>query len=203
MELHDFAERILFATTLEEKLRCPADITDERPGPPLAAPAAPGRPSGLGFKPQISGKAEFPGLHHLEQEPMRGRLLHFFANHELLATELMALVLLRFPEAPAAFRQGVLQTLRDEQEHTRLYLRRMNACGIAFGDLPVSGYFWRCVAPMQNPIDYVAGLCLTFEPPTSITRGISPAVSPLLAMPRPPGCSTGFTGTKSATLPTD
>jgi len=163
MELRDLAQQILFATTLEEKLRCPADITDERPGPPLAAPAAPGRPSGLGFKPQISGKAEFPGLHHLEQEPMRGRLLHFFANHELLATELMALVLLRFPEAPAAFRQGVLQTLRDEQEHTRLYLRRMNACGIAFGDLPVSGYFWRCVAPMQNPIDYVAGLCLTFE----------------------------------------
>jgi hypothetical protein len=27
----------------------------------------------------------------------------------------------------------------------------------------VSGYFWRCVSPMENPIDYVAGLCLTFE----------------------------------------
>jgi hypothetical protein len=27
----------------------------------------------------------------------------------------------------------------------------------------VSGYFWRCVAPMEHPIDYVAGLCLTFE----------------------------------------
>jgi uncharacterized ferritin-like protein (DUF455 family) len=57
----------------------------------------------------------------------------------------------------------VLQTLKDEQEHTRLYLERMKACGIEFGELPVSGYFWRCVAPMENPIDYVAGLCLTFE----------------------------------------
>ena len=56
-----------------------------------------------------------------------GRLLHFFANHELLATELMALVLLKFPDAPAAFRKGVLETLKDEQEHTRLYIERMKA----------------------------------------------------------------------------
>ena len=102
-------------------------------------------------------------MHRLEKKEERGRLLHFFANHELLATELMALVLLKFPDAPATFRKGVLQTLKDEQEHTRLYLARMKACGIEFGALPVSGYFWRCVAPMENPIDYVAGLCLTFE----------------------------------------
>jgi uncharacterized ferritin-like protein (DUF455 family) len=99
----------------------------------------------------------------LEQERERGRLLHFFANHELLATELMALVLLRFPDAPAAFRRGVFQTLKDEQLHTRLYLERMKECGIHFGELPVSGYFWRAVSSMESPIDYVAGLSLTFE----------------------------------------
>jgi uncharacterized ferritin-like protein (DUF455 family) len=163
MELHEFAERVLFSTTLEEKLRPPDGITDERPGPALATPEAPGRPPELRFKPQGSGKGGFPGAHRLEQECERGRLLHFFANHELLATELMALVLLRFPDAPAAFRRGVLQTLRDEQEHTRLYMRRMSECGVHFGEIPVSGYFWRCVAPMENPIDYVASLCLTFE----------------------------------------
>jgi uncharacterized ferritin-like protein (DUF455 family) len=163
MELSEFAGRVLFATTLEEKLQSPAVITDERPGPALLTPEAPGRPAGLSFKPTGTARGEFPGTRQLEQERERGRLLHFFANHELLATELMALVLLKFPEAPAAFRKGVLQTLKDEQEHTRLYLERMKACGIAFGELPVSGYFWRCVAPMENPIDYVAGLCLTFE----------------------------------------
>jgi len=103
MELRDLAEQILFATTLDEKLRCPDKITDEHSGSPLVTPEAPGRPRELRFKPQISGKAEFPGMHHLERERERGRLLHFFANHELLATELMALVLLRFPNAPAAF----------------------------------------------------------------------------------------------------
>jgi uncharacterized ferritin-like protein (DUF455 family) len=75
----------------------------------------------------------------------------------------MALALLRFPNAPAAFRRGVWQTLKDEQLHTRLYVQRMRQCGIQFGELPVSGYFWRSVAQMESPLDYVAGLCLTFE----------------------------------------
>lgn len=163
MELRDFAERVLFATTLEEKLQRPGVITDQHPGPSMLAPKMPGRPHELKFKEQESGKADFPGLHQLDSERARGLLLHFFANHELLATELMALVLLRFPDAPTAFRRGVLQTLQDEQEHTRLYLARMAACGIAFGELPVSGYFWRAVSGMQSPVDYVAGLSLTFE----------------------------------------
>jgi uncharacterized ferritin-like protein (DUF455 family) len=164
MELREFAESVLFATSLEEKLRAPGELTDECPGPALEAPTAPGRPENLIFKPHgVGEKSEFPGLHLLEQDRERGKLLHFFGNHELLATELMALVLLKFPDAPAAFRQGVLKTLQDEQEHTRLYMERMKSCGVALGDFPVSGYFWRCVAPMQHPIDYVAGLCLTFE----------------------------------------
>ena len=163
MELREFAEQVLFATTLEEKLRCPDAISDERPGPAISAPPVPGRPAGLEFKAQNAAKSEFPGLNALEQERERGRLLHFFANHELLATELMALVLLRFPDAPAAFRRGVFQTLKDEQEHTRLYIDRMRSCGIGFGELPVSGYFWRAVSGMENPMDYVAGLSLTFE----------------------------------------
>ena len=163
MELREFAEQILFATTLEEKLRTPEIITDEQSGAPLITPVAPGRPKNLIFKPHATGKSKFPGLHRLEEKSERGKLLHFFGNHELLATELMALVLLKFPDAPAAFRKGVLQTLKDEQEHTRLYLERMKTCGVEFGELPVSGYFWRCVSPMENPVDYVASLCLTFE----------------------------------------
>lgn len=165
MEIREFAERVLFATTLKEKLAPPAgELTDVRPGAAVAAPAMPGRPAELRFKPSGVRQAEtFPGLRELERAPGRGRLLHFFANHELLATELMALVLLRFPDAPAAFRRGVVRTLQEEQEHTRLYLARMRECGVTFGEQPVSGYFWRCVSGMENPMDYVAGLSLTFE----------------------------------------
>ena len=77
MQLREFAEQVLFATTLEEKLQSPEAVTDDRPGAPLIAPAAPGRPSELLFKPQGSGKADFPRLHRLEKEPERGKLLHF------------------------------------------------------------------------------------------------------------------------------
>ena len=163
MELREFAERVLFSSSLEEKLQAPGFITDEQPGSALATPAAPGRPRGLIFKPTGTSRGEFPGTRHLEKADERGRLLHFFANHELLATELMALVLLKFPDAPAAFRKGVLETLKDEQEHTRLYMERMKSCGIEFGAIPVSGYFWRAVSGMESPMDYVAGLSLTFE----------------------------------------
>ncbi len=171
MELREFAERILCATTLEEKLIDPPGgrLNDERPGAAWDSVVEPGRPAELRFKPSGSdkpgtaGKAEFPGLHGLDTEAGRGKVLHFFANHELLATELMALALLRFPDAPPAFRRGVLHTLREEQEHVRLYLDRMKACGVAFGELPVSGYFWRSVSPMRQPMDFVTGLSLTFE----------------------------------------
>lgn len=163
MEIRELAERILFSPSLEEKLTTPDTFTDEYPGTPLLAPASPARPPELHFKPAGANPSPFPGDRDLENPATRGRLLHFFANHELLATELMALVLLRFPQAPAAFRRGVALTLRDEQRHTRLYLNRLQSCGVTFGQLPVSGYFWRTLAPMENPMDYVAGLSLTFE----------------------------------------
>lgn len=163
MELREFAEQVVFSTSLDKKLLCPEVITDDRPGKAIEAPEMPGRPAVLQFKLKESNRSQFPGTHELENEEARSKLLHFFANHELLATELMALVLLKFPDAPSAFRKGVLQTLKDEQAHTRMYIARMRACGMDFGDLPLSGYFWRSVSPMQHPLDYVSSLCLTFE----------------------------------------
>jgi uncharacterized ferritin-like protein (DUF455 family) len=167
MELREFAERILFGTTLDDKLAAPGPLTDLHPGPAIVAPDMPRRPPELGFKP-VPGKsnppgAGFPGIRNLDRAGQRGQVLHFFANHELLAVELMALVLLRFPDAPPAFRRDILHTLQDEQEHTRWYRDRMRDCGIQFGELPVSGHLWRLLAGMASPLDYVAGLPLTFE----------------------------------------
>jgi len=163
MMVREIAERILFGTTLEEKLAPPPPgLSDENRGDPITTPEAPGRPEELRLR-RDGVRAEFPGTVGLENEEQRGRLLHFFANHELLATELMALVLLKFPEAPAEFRAGVLQTMKEEQMHTKLYLKRMADCGVEFGGLPVNGFFWNAVAPMPTPRDYVARLSLTFE----------------------------------------
>lgn len=161
--MRDIAERVLFAETLEEKLRlAPVTASDDAPGPVIALPDAPGRPAEL----RVRGdgvKAEFPGTNHLDDDRERGILLHFLANHELLAAELMALVLLRFPDAPKEYRAGVYEAMREEQAHAQMYVRRMRECGVAFGELPVSDYFWKIVAPMETPMDFVTRLNLTFE----------------------------------------
>ncbi|MGE9268329.1 MAG: DUF455 family protein [Verrucomicrobiales bacterium] len=160
--VREFAERVLWAETLAEKIApAPRELVV---GPPergsFRAPDLPGRPSEL--RPGGDGRrARFPG--RVETEEERARLLHFFANHELLAVELMALALLKFPDAPTAFRRGVLRTLREEQEHTRWYVERMAACGVTFGDYPVSGMIWNHIAEMESPLDYVSRLSLTFE----------------------------------------
>lgn len=162
MEIHEFAQRVLFSDSLAEKLAPAADLTDTAPGKALTTPGAPGRPDVLRMR-RSEGRAPFPPIHRLVDEEQRGRLLHFFANHELLATELMALVLLKFPEAPTAFRRGIVRTLQEEQTHTQWYLTRMEQCGVQFGELPLNRFFWDAVAPMETPLDYVTRLSLTFE----------------------------------------
>lgn len=161
--MREIAERVLFAETLEEKLFLgPVKACDDSPGKAIALPDAPGRPQELRMR-RDGVRVDFPGTNHLDRDRERGVMLHFMANHELLAAELMALVLLRFPDAPKEYRAGVYEAMREEQAHAMMYVRRMKDCGIAFGDLPVNDHFWRIVAPMETPLDFVTRLNLTFE----------------------------------------
>ena len=163
IQLQDFAKQVLFGETLEEKLSFPrSEIIDTLPGSPIKTPRKLSRPHHLRLH-EDGVKANHPSNAKLVDERERGRLLHFFGNHELLATELMALVLLKFPEAPSSFRLGVLETLKEEQIHTQLYIHRMKQCGVEFGELPLSDYFWKSVSSMEDPLDYVTRLSLTFE----------------------------------------
>ena len=163
IQLQDLAKQVLFGETLEEKLSFPrSEIIDTLPGSPIKTPRKLSRPHHLRLH-EDGVKANHPSNAKLVDERERGRLLHFFGNHELLATELMALVLLKFPEAPSSFRIGVLETLKEEQIHTQLYIHRMKQCGVEFGELPLSDYFWKSVSSMEDPLDYVTRLSLTFE----------------------------------------
>ncbi|MGC4015012.1 MAG: DUF455 family protein [Luteolibacter sp.] len=164
MQMREAAERVLFASTLEEKLLLvPREVRDDLPGASILVPGSgPGRPDEL--KLGTKGvKVDFPGTHRLDDDRERGRLLHFLANHELLAAELMALVLLKFPDAPKEYRAGVYEAMREEQMHTLMYLRRMKECGITFGELPLNDFFWKLVAPVESPLEFVTRLNLTFE----------------------------------------
>jgi len=163
----DYAARVLWSESLSEKLeiRVPERVSWESSASPAALPKklTPGRPDELRFAASGSARPRLPSRPSLVSEKNRGILLHFFANHELLAAELMALALLKFPEAPLAFRRGLVATMRDEQRHTQWYLARMAECGVEFGDYPVSPFFWDAVSSMECPLDYVSRLSLTFE----------------------------------------
>ncbi len=170
MDLRTYCERIVFGTELRDKLldgravQVPHGAGDPEP-PVIPAMArsvdAPGRPPGAGLT--HGGGAPFPSERELETDEGEARALHCFANHELMALELMALALLRFPALEPAFVAGVLRTIGDEQRHFSLYCARMEALGLSFGDLPVSDYFWRCAPDLNSPSQFCAAIALTLE----------------------------------------
>lgn len=164
LTVSEFAQRVLLGNSLEEKLtKAPRTILLDPPKKGnFPTPTLPGRPHHL--RPSSnSGKSPFPSDRQIHNEEQRGILLHFFANHELIAVELMALALLKFPDAPDAFRKGILHTLQEEQDHTRWYLKRMEDCGLNFGDYHLSPMIWTHISSMESPLDYVSRLSLTFE----------------------------------------
>jgi uncharacterized ferritin-like protein (DUF455 family) len=156
---------VFSADTLEDKLTAPPGglraLTDQDPG--AAIPwTRPSRPEGLRIAPRHQRK-KFPHPNSLDRVEMRVRCLHAFANHELMALEMMAWALLAFPQAPASFRRGLAKILMDEQEHFRLYCGRLQTMGLRFGELPVNDHFWRAGQDITSPLDWVCTMHLTFE----------------------------------------
>ncbi len=161
MELREWATRILSADTLDEKLLSPEHMTDHIPGSPLRF-NEPVRPQGMGFQ-RHTRNLKLPAFHEHHLSDHRAACLHRFAGHELLAVEIMAQALLAFPDAPKHFRRGLANTLKEEQEHVRLYVRRLGEMGVQFGDLPLNRHFWNYVPHLIEPIHYVSVMSLTFE----------------------------------------
>ena len=166
MDLAAYALGLVTATTLEGKLRPPPEGASAAAGARQraeidAVPFMPGRPPELLIRPWL--EARTPRLGGWPDPRQRWRILHALANHELQAVELFAWALLAFPTAPVEFRSGLLGILADEQRHCRLYIERIEQLGHAFGDAPVSGYFWNKLATMSSPARFVAAMGLVFE----------------------------------------
>ena len=161
MTIRDYALGLVAGDTLAAKLAPPpAELAVEDPGPPLRL-AAPGRPAALAIVPGRA--ARVPPIAGMRDVAQRVRILHALANHELQATELFAWALLAFPDAPVAFRRGLVAILADEQRHFALYDARLAAHGAGFGDHPVTGHFWNKLDHLTGPLEFVCAMGLTFE----------------------------------------
>jgi len=165
VELREWAMRVFSADCLEEKLLAPEGglkaLTDFEPGAAVAWTPPP-RPEYLKIAPK-GRRLKFPSPTSMHEEHLRVRSLHSFANHELMALEMMAWALLAFPNAEKSFRRGLAKILLDEQGHFRLYADRLQVMGVRFGELPVNDHFWRAGPDMASPLDWVCTMHLTFE----------------------------------------
>jgi len=166
--VHAFCLRVLESGDLASKLAPPVgvdgDPLPDTPKGPAALIDAPARDPGL----RMTGGAERlprPGL--LRDPEHRKQCLSRFAHHELMAVELFAWALLRWPELPGALRRGLLSALADEQRHCRLYLERLAAHGGRFDSDDHSDYFWRqapaIAASPAGPRAFLAAMGLTLE----------------------------------------
>ena len=157
-----FAQQILFSGKLEDKLQ---SLTEpdfgSYEGNPL--PEKPAREKKISFSQE---KVKFPKYQMFYLKEKMGMALHYFANHELLAIEMMAAFLWKFPtinENDKKIKRGILSALTDEQRHLKLYITRMNELGVEFGNYPLNDFFWKQMIKVKEPAQFLAVMSLTFE----------------------------------------
>ncbi len=160
-----FCSRILEAGDLATKLAPPtAEDFEETDPPPDAPPLRPARDPDIAMR---GGVEALPKPGALNDPSARALCLARFAHHELMAVEMFAWAILRWPDLPIEIRRGFLGTLRDEQKHCRLYLDRLAAHGESLTDHVLSDYFWKHASAMsESPAgaaSFLASMGLTFE----------------------------------------
>ncbi len=159
----EFAEAIVLGGSIEEKLRTPPARLVDDDSRPVRVPRAPGRDASIAIETDPRKKRRVPPIEGMPDPRQRVRIVHALMNHELQAIELFAWAVLRYPDAPRAFRHGLVRILAEEQTHFRLYDGCLRRLGARFGDWPLSGYFWSKAAELDTPARFVACMGLTFE----------------------------------------
>lgn len=155
-----WAYAYLTSRSLAHKLNPPEPPRELlKPTAPCAVPEA-GRPRELSV---ATRGDKTPKPTALRAPHKRARLLHTFLHHELQATELMCVALLRFRDTPPAFKRGLLGIAQDELRHMRMYAEHMQALGCDFGDHPVNDWLLRRGLTCQTPTQFVATIGLGFE----------------------------------------
>lgn len=162
MNIDTFAKIILFNENLEDKLLVDSNVTFNE-FELYSIPQTPSRSSKIKFS---DTQMKFPKRPTLHLDEKKAMALNSFANHELLAIEMMACALLIFPNATdeqIRMKKGILSALRDEQLHFKMYRNRMNELGYEFGDFPINDFFWKQMHKMDTPERFFAVMSLTFE----------------------------------------
>tara|TARA_Y100000768_G_C23989263_1_gene691069 strand:+ start:515 stop:1342 length:828 start_codon:yes stop_codon:yes gene_type:complete len=161
LNVFEYAETILLKGDLDNKL-IDKEIIDwsvKSPRSPIVVDL-PVRNDSIRIS---SDQVKFPKKGALKDSYQRGKALHFFANHELLAIEMMAYAIVMFPFEKESVYKSLVETISEEQKHLKLYIKRMNEFGVEFGDFPLNQYFWSFMEKMENIEMFFSVIALTFE----------------------------------------
>lgn len=163
MHYREFARLLLEGGELADKLHSAKGIDFSASSLDYELSTNPGRSERLKFD---NEQVKFPRAASFHLEDKKGLALHFFANHELLAIEMMAAALLIYPDHTpemVQFKKGLVKTIQDEQKHLKLYLNRMKDFKIELGDFPLNDFFWRSMEKLKTPSHFYAAMAMTFE----------------------------------------
>lgn len=153
-----WARCYILSSSLEHKLSPgpPPDSWEHAPSPETIA--SPGRPPQLRFA--RSGRGRSAQLNH---PAAQAKLLHSFFHHELQAAELMCWALLRFADAEAAFRRGLLKIALDEIRHANAYCVEIERLNFRIGDFAIRDWFWTRVPSCYTKTQFVALMGMGLE----------------------------------------
>lgn len=165
MNLKEWAESVLLSESLDTKLTpiSTADLKFFESHSSINELHTPGRSKKIAIN---NKQDKFPKRGSFSQKENRAKAMHFFANHELLAMEIMAAAILYYPtlnEDDFRLKKGIAHTLMDEQKHFKLYQRRMNQLGVEFGDFSINDFFWRYLVGAKTIQQFICMMSLTFE----------------------------------------
>ncbi len=159
-----FCLRILECGELSVKLEPPRASDGDRATAPPIVIDWPARSKGLEL---AGGSNPLPRPGALSEPKARAECLARFAHHELMAVELFAWALLRWPTMPSAMRAGFVGVLAQEQVHCSLYLERLADHGHVLSDFTLSDYFWKhtpaIAASPNGPAAFLCAMGLTLE----------------------------------------
>lgn len=164
MNINDYAQTLLLGPSLKEKLLGSNEISDfSLENRVLDLPKFPGRNDQIAFS---DIQLKFPKKTALKNADKKAQAIHAFANHELLAIEMMAAFILCVPHQNAQeekAKKAVVKTICDEQKHLKLYINRLHSLGYEFGDFPLNSFFWSKMPVIKTASEYFAIMALTFE----------------------------------------
>jgi uncharacterized ferritin-like protein (DUF455 family) len=125
----------------------------------------PSRDDRLNFK-EGRRLESLPKLNQLKEAKEKAKLIHAFANHELLAIEMMARNYLMFGEflciEPEILKEYI-GSMIEEQSHFQQYCQLLQFWDVQFGDFHMSSMFWNAFKKVKNINQYFSLMSLTFE----------------------------------------